>query len=228
MKTIITLAASIALAALTVVSLTAPANAQNLITNPGFESGITGWTPTGNGNLSTYAFYRDMTPTPPAFGTRLFAFNGGDATPNAVLSQSFATTPGASYSVSFVYGNYTAAAQSGTQSVIADAVNTSDSAVLNFAIATKTAFRTTTFAAVMNTTYTFVFTPTGANTTLRFTDSPTSATESSDGILDNVSVVAVTVPEVGSVMLLGAGLVLPVLGTVFCVAKSRIVVRRRK
>ncbi|MBC8139835.1 MAG: hypothetical protein H7Y38_00165, partial [Armatimonadetes bacterium] len=139
---------SLALAVLTILSLTTTSNAQNLITNPGFESGINSWTLTGSGRSDTYAFYRDMTPTPPAFGSRLFAFNTGDGTPNAVLSQSFATTPGATYSVSFVFGNYSTA-QPSTQSITADVVNTADSAVLNFAIATDSVpGRQSTFNAV--------------------------------------------------------------------------------
>ncbi|MBC8135761.1 MAG: hypothetical protein H8F28_07750 [Fibrella sp.] len=198
---------SLALTALTIVSSTT-VNAQNLTINPGFESGINSWTLSGSGRSDTYAFYRDMTPTPPAFGSQLFAFNTGDGTPNAVLSQSFATTPGAAYSVSFVFGNYSTS-QPSTQSITADVLNTADGAVLNSVIATDSVpGRQSTFDAVMDTTNIFSFTATGVNSTLRFADSPISSTESTDGILDNVSVVAVVVPEAGSLVLVLSALAL--------------------
>lgn len=189
MKRIFT-TAGLALAVLTLFSLTTTANAQNLLTNPGFESNIDGWELTGNGGANTYTNL-SMTPTAP-FGTGLFQFNGGQAEPNAVLSQSFATTPGTLYSVSFVYGNYYNLTDTATQSVTAVAVNTASDAVLNSAIVTDSVSGNQTgFAAVMDTTYTFSFTATGVNTTLRFTDSASSTTGNSDGILDNVSVIAV-------------------------------------
>ncbi|MBC8141945.1 MAG: hypothetical protein H7Y38_10945 [Armatimonadetes bacterium] len=206
MKTAFTTARiTFAVSFLVALSAFAPriAVAQNLITNPGFEDGTTGWTLTGNGVGSPYFNY-SLTPTP-SFETEMLTFNGGQAAPNAVLSQSFATTPGTSYLVSFVYGNYYNLSDTATQSVTADAVNTANSAVLNSAIVTDTALgNQTTFVTVMDTMYTFSFTATGINTTLRFTDSALSTTANSDGILDNVSVVAV-VPEVGTLSLCASG-----------------------
>ena len=60
--------------------------------NGGFESGYSGWTATGNQNVASSAPYA------PSEGTNLVAFNGGNSAPNAALSQTFATTPGQSYS----------------------------------------------------------------------------------------------------------------------------------
>ncbi len=191
-------------AVLAVAVLPNVARAQNLIQNSGFESGGANWTFLNSVVPDQYIDY-GMTPTP-AFGTEDAVFNAGDQTPSGVLSQSFATIPGANYTVSFVYGNFNANTSAGTQTVTAEAIDTNTAALLGSVVASDTAPGIqTSFAAVMDTTFTFGFTATGANTTLRFTDSPASQTISSDGILDNVSVVAV-VPEAGTLALVAAGI----------------------
>ncbi len=188
-------------------------SAQNLVQNPGFESGNASWTLIGNASASPYASYV-MTPTA-AFGTGMFAFNAADLAPNAVLSQNLATIPGQVYSVAFVYGNYATNTGGGKQQVVAAAINTTNAALLGSVTATDSVPGSqTAFSSVMKTTYTFAFTATGAQTTLRFTDSTASTTISSDGILDNVS--AVAVPEVGTLALFAV----PLAGVV--------VIRRRR
>jgi hypothetical protein len=68
-------------------------------TNGSFESDHTGWTASGNELLVT-----DSPPYAPTDGVTVLAMNGGNTTPNAVLSQTFATVSGQSYTVRFDAG----------------------------------------------------------------------------------------------------------------------------
>ena len=134
-----------------------------------------------------------------------------------MLSQAFVTTPGQTYLAAFTFGNYSPSGLARTQQVIASAINTSNSALLNSVTANDSVTGTqTTFPALMGTSYSFFFTATGTQTTLQFADQPASQTTFSDGLLDNVSVVAV--PESGTLALL-----LPALGVV-----GAVVLRRKK
>lgn len=67
-------------------------------TNGSFESGYAGWTATGNQGIATPTEY-----TPPD-GAKVLVFNWGQATPNAVLSQSFTTIAGQAYTLQFSCG----------------------------------------------------------------------------------------------------------------------------
>lgn len=69
-----------------------------LLVNGSFENGYQGWTASGNQSIGTPSFYQ------PTDGSRLVAFNGGEKTPNGVLSQSIPTNPGQSYLLSFDMG----------------------------------------------------------------------------------------------------------------------------
>ncbi|MEO5714727.1 MAG: Ig-like domain-containing protein [Luteolibacter sp.] len=66
--------------------------------NGSFEAGFTGWTTAGNQSIQSTAPYTSTD------GTKLVGFNGGNSTPNAVLSQSFATAAGQTYSLAFDVG----------------------------------------------------------------------------------------------------------------------------
>ena len=68
------------------------------LTNGSFESGYTGWTHSGNQFSVSGGGYQASN------GTNLVAFNGGNQTPNGVLSQSFTTTSGQSYTLAFDVG----------------------------------------------------------------------------------------------------------------------------
>src|SRR5205823_14632152 len=61
----------------------------------------TGWTTTGNQNIYSSAF------APTTEGVQGVQFNGGQATPNGTLSQTFATVRGATDNIRFTIGVYT-------------------------------------------------------------------------------------------------------------------------
>ncbi len=66
--------------------------------NGSFEAGLSGWTTTGNMAIPTGGSYA------PTHGSKLLAFNYGQAAPNGILSQTFATTPGLTYQLAFDMG----------------------------------------------------------------------------------------------------------------------------
>ena len=65
--------------------------------NGSFESDYAGWSNSGNQNIVTSPSYATD-------GTKAVALNAGQSTPNAILTQSFATTDGQTYTVSFDLG----------------------------------------------------------------------------------------------------------------------------
>jgi len=68
------------------------------LTNGGFEAALTGWKATGNLAVVTGSFWRTTE------GSHAVAFNAGQSLPNGVLSQSFPTTPGQIYTLTFDSG----------------------------------------------------------------------------------------------------------------------------
>ncbi len=74
------------------------ASASADVTNGSFESDFTGWTKSGNMEIQSAA------PYVATGGTKLVSFNSGQTTPNGLLSQSFATTPGTQYVLTFDFG----------------------------------------------------------------------------------------------------------------------------
>jgi VCBS repeat-containing protein len=87
-----------------IVTVTINVNAVGPVTpvafvNGSFESGLTGWTIGGSAN--TVLAKSDIAGTD---GTTLAAFNSANTATNGVLSQTFATTPGLLYTVTFDMG----------------------------------------------------------------------------------------------------------------------------
>src|SRR5207253_164296 len=68
--------------------------------NGSFESDYAGWTETGNQTIVSGS------PFTASNGTKAAAFNAGDQTPNGVLSQSFTTTVGQTYVLTFDAGAF--------------------------------------------------------------------------------------------------------------------------
>ena len=150
-----------------------------LLTNGSFESDYTGWTPTGSQGV------RMSAPYSAASGARLIAFNGGNLPNDGVLAQSFATTPGRTYTLSFATGvlayNY-------------------DPQMLSVNVVGMVNLLSQTITTVGNgtgkmqwTTYTRTFVADSALTTLRFKDDSMS-TGSIDLLLDSVSVTTGNIP----------------------------------
>ncbi|MEO5917529.1 MAG: Ig-like domain-containing protein [Luteolibacter sp.] len=81
------------------VSLTVNAAGANILVNGSFESDMFGWTATG----SQFAYTSDGTyvATDPV---KMAVFNGGQQPVSGVISQTFATTPGQSYMLTFDMG----------------------------------------------------------------------------------------------------------------------------
>ncbi|MEO5712611.1 MAG: Ig-like domain-containing protein [Luteolibacter sp.] len=71
---------------------------RQLIVNGSFESGYYGWSAGGNQLVGATGTYQATN------GTKLVIFNADEQQPNAILTQTFKTVPGASYSVEFDAG----------------------------------------------------------------------------------------------------------------------------
>jgi uncharacterized protein DUF642 len=85
-----------------VVGVPGATPAPSAFTNGGFESGFSGWTAVGNLLICTAT----STPIPLTVtdGVKAVQFNDAQRVPNGTLSQTFTTTPGASYTASFNVG----------------------------------------------------------------------------------------------------------------------------
>ena len=159
-------------ATLTAVYANVPPSSE-LLVNGSFESGLTGWNTTGN------LFVQSGSPYLATDGTKLIGFNGGNSTPNAVLSQSFNTVQGSSYTLTFDAG---ALAYNNSQQKIQVGVTGSGSLLSQTITITGTGNGSNNWGA-----RSFAFTANSATTTLTFTDvSP--ATNAIDLLLDHVSV----------------------------------------
>lgn len=187
---------SVTLALLTVSGFSLlPASAQNLVTNPGFETGsFTGWT-TDNGVGFT---------TTPHSGNYAAQFGSSFSGGSGSLSQTILTTAGKSYNISFFlngnfqpnfYANNFTASFAGFQGEnIRDAAQSSE----GFSYYAQ---------------YSFTATATGASSELQFTGSSFAFTPlgSRPLFLDDISVTdagPAAVPEASSVISLGVLLTL--------------------
>lgn len=138
--------------------------------NGSFEQNYTGWTASGNQDLSTFAATQ---------GTTAVRFNAGNKTPNAVLSQTFSTTSGQSYTLSFDYGVYSPVNQKEQRMQ----VTVQGNAVL----VSQQIAQSASGSGVQFASKSFSFTADRTTTTLTFTD-VSQITDSVDSYLDNVQV----------------------------------------
>ena len=163
----------LALTAAATLSFAQPAKA-NLITNPGFETGdFTGWTQLNGNVVGTFAGVA------PHSGN----FQAGFGAPGGSLSQSVATTPGASYTVSFFLALVSAGQPEGSLSV-------SWGGVTLFSLTNQNGFGYTE--------YTFTETASTASTALQFQFSNPLLTDI--WFVDDVSVNPAGVPDAGSTL----------------------------
>jgi len=142
--------------------------------NGSFESGLTDWT--GSGNRSVRA--SDAT-YPATAGSKLLVFNSGQTTPNGVVSQTLATKPGVTYTLTFDMGvlAFNKKEQRLNVTVKGSATQVSSTSSLLGIGNGKTTWKTITYKFVAD----------SSSTVLTFKDvSPTS--DSLDLLLDNVRV----------------------------------------
>ena len=184
-------------AGLVLVLMTGNAHA-NLVTNGNFGTGdLTGWT--NAGNVDVLSDTELMAAYPSAINDTgipyVADFGGGNGQDDGTISQTFSTTAGTNYSLSFLYG----AIGTGDGS---EASNQSIQLNLAGDLIPITAVTTTNFATLLN-TYTYTFTATGDSFTIGVTDESLSGNDA-DGILANVDLE--NIPEPTSLALLGVSL----------------------
>lgn len=153
------------------------ANNQTLI-NSSFESDYSGWTATGNQSIETAleaSIYYLTTD-----GIKFVAFNGADQAPNGVLSQTFPTTPGTTYTLEFDMG---VLAWNTTQQRFQVTVQGAG----NLLTETATVNGVGGSGIIQWTPKSYTFVADSATATLTFTDTST-VTNSIDALLDNVRV----------------------------------------
>jgi hypothetical protein len=144
--------------------------------NGSFETGVFApWTTTGNIEIgSIYGA---------TGGTNSVIFNRGNLAPNAVLSQTFTTTPGHTYVVQFHFGAVDSGSP-GQQAIHVTLHGTTDLASRDISVLSTNplpTFSTTNFSFVAD----------SSTCTLRIEDVST-VTFAIDGVLDNVFVVDAT------------------------------------
>jgi len=154
-----------------------------IVTNGGFETGdFTGWSVTGNVTVGQFNPFNPC--CAPSEGIYRANFNGGDLTPNGLLSQTFTTNPGTEYFLEFDFAK--GGPGSGTASLNVQVLGLSP--LLNVVVNDSVGGEPGAY-----TSYSYSFFADGTSSTLVFSD-VTVGTISFDALVDNVSVSAVPVP----------------------------------
>ncbi len=176
-------------------------HANPILQNGSFETGdFTGWSATGNVVVSSS-------------GSTYFAqFNAFQDPPTGVIAQTFATTPGANYALTFDYGDYNdGSVQPNGATQTMDVKLTGTSTLLS-TTAISPGSVGGAFPPVTG-HYTEDFTANSISTTLQFTDDPANNTDHADGVLNNIVVVETQgVPDSGPGLTLVATLLIGVFG----------------
>ena len=149
-----------------------------LLLNGSFEFDYSGWSPTGNQQVVSSPFQ-------PSDGTKLVAFNAGQKTPNGVLTQTFATTIGQAYTLSFDAGAISTSNQNEQRMQVRVQGNSTlvSQSVSVFAPGNGTRYLPKSFSFVAD----------SSTTTLTFQDISTN-TSNIDLLLDKVRVTAQSSP----------------------------------
>lgn len=185
------------------IGFSASAAQASVILNGNFDAGLSPWQTSGNVTLAGQygAGFNWGAGSVTQDGIYAISFNGGDKTPNGKVWQTFATQVGMTYNVTFDYGVTSSNGRS--QSINVSALDSSNKSLAAIT-ATATSYNWT---ATPLSTFHFSFVADSIQSTLMFADISYNNSISLDGLLDNVSVVAASVPEPASLALLGAGFV---------------------
>ena len=156
-----------------------------MIVNGDFETGdLSGWSATGN-----------VVPNH-TYGSYTASFNRVDTPPNGVLSQSFSTSAGREYELSFDFGVYAGHSQTQTLEVeVTGLAKLLSVSVFDSHVVSNSPL---TFER-----YEFRFTADSPATVLAFRDSASNYTWSTDGEIDNVQVNPVPEPSTYAMALAG-------------------------
>lgn len=162
---------------------------QQIVVNGSFESGLASWASSGN------VVVQSGSPYAPSDGGTLIVFNGGNSTPNGVISQTVPTTPGKTYTLDFDLGvfSYNTAQQKmlvrveGSGNLLNQTLTLARSGGSN----------------VVWTPRTYTFVANSATSTLSFTDVST-ATASLDLTLDRVRITGEAPPQVETLVTNGS------------------------
>ncbi len=165
----------------------------SLLVNSGFESQFNGWNASGNLSIEYYA---------PTEGIRFVAFNEQDSAPNGVLSQSFTTVPGQTYSIEFDAGVLAYTTDTMTLGVTADG----NGSLLSESVAVTGLGN----GAISWQSQRFTFMADSDSTTVTFRDL-SGYTVGIDLLLDHVRVSALAAPSAALVIGSGSGSAPPVL-----------------
>ena len=156
------------------LTVTGSAPAAVSLVNGSFEFDYTGWTWSGNQQIRT-----NSSSYKASSGVKYIGFNGGNSTPNGVLSQTFATTPLQSYRLEFDAG--VMAFNTNPQSL---QVTVTGASSLLSQVVTLTGLGN---GSARWFPQSFTFVANSASTTLTFRDQ-SSSTASLDLLLDNVRI----------------------------------------
>lgn len=165
-----------------------------VFSNGDFSAGMTVWSFSGSVTVVPETGYNVCCGAVNTTSRQVASFGGGNAAASGIVSQSFDTLAGETYTITFLYGAF----GGGTQSLavtIDDGTGPSTYGITSGA-------GTADFAALYA-SYSLSFVASATSATLAFADT-SSATFNVDGVLADVTV---TAPEPTALALLGGGLV---------------------
>lgn len=185
---------TLALAAIALLAVSASTQAA-MFTNGDFEAGTTGWTLSGNVGVQTNV---DRSYD----GSKSVSYNGGNALPTGVVSQSFDTLDGVVYELTFYVVQHGTSSSGHTildvdifdGTGFAGTNRLSEQAEVLTGVAFNSQSGTPNGLTPFYTQFTFSFTARNTTSTLRFSDASTNDGIGFDPYLDAVSLAVIPTP----------------------------------